>query len=91
MLINFQMYFLFLFSFLYLIFSFLPLWSENMVNIALAVVAQFIHHWPVNKGSAVQSPVRTHAWVAGQVPQLGAHERQPHTVSLLFFLLLQSL
>ena len=30
------------------------------------------------KGSLVQFPVRAHAWVAGQVPSDGAHERQPH-------------
>ena len=38
------------------------------------------------KGSLVQFPVRAHAWVAGQVPSGGVHERQPHTdVSLPLF------
>ena len=39
------------------------------------------------KVSLVRFPVREHAWVAGQAPGGGAHERQPHTdVSLPLFL-----
>ena len=30
------------------------------------------------KGSPVRFPVRALAWVAGQVPSRGAHEKQPH-------------
>ena len=38
------------------------------------------------KGSPVQFPVKTHAWVVGQVPSRGC-ERQPHIdVSLPLFL-----
>ena len=48
---NFQMYYLFLSSYLYLICSFLPLWSENVVNRALAGMTQWIEHWLVNKRS----------------------------------------
>ena len=40
-----------------------------------------------SKGSLVPFLVRAHAWVAGQVPSEGAHDRQPHTdVSLPFSL-----
>ena len=40
------------------------------------------------KASLVQYPGRAHAWVAGQVPSMGAHQRQPHIdVSLPLFLL----
>ena len=39
------------------------------------------------KGSLVWFPVRAHAWVIGQVPSRGAHERQLHIdVSLPLFL-----
>ena len=39
------------------------------------------------KGSLVRFPVRTHAWVVGQVPSRVAHERQTHIdVSLPLFL-----
>ena len=31
-----------------------------------------------SKGSLVWFSVRAHAWVSGQVPSAGAHERQPH-------------
>ena len=60
------------------------------VNRALAGVAQWIEHWPVNqtKESLVQFSVRAQAWVAGQVPWCGVHERQSHIdVSLPLFLL----
>ena len=30
------------------------------------------------KGSLIQFPVRAHAWIAGQVPSGGPHDRQPH-------------
>ena len=30
------------------------------------------------KGLLVQFPVRVYAWVAGQVPSWGVHEKQPH-------------
>ena len=30
------------------------------------------------KGSQVRFPVRAHAWAAGQVPNRGAQEKQPH-------------
>ena len=46
---------------------------------ALAGVAQWIECWPVNQGVTGSIPVRAHAWVAGQGPQLGAHKRQLHT------------
>ena len=39
------------------------------------------------KGLQVQFPVRAHAWVAGQDPGGGAHERQPHIDVFLPFLL----
>ena len=42
-------------------------------SLGLAGVAQSIEHRPVNQRVTVQFPVRTHAWVAGQVP------RQPIT------------
>ena len=41
------------------------------MNLALAGVAQWIKHWPVDRKVLVQFPVRAHAWVAGQVPSLG--------------------
>ena len=54
---------------------------------ALADVAQRIKCGLRTKGLLVQIPARAHAWVAGQVPQQGAHDRQPHIdVSLPLFL-----
>ena len=51
-------------------------------------VAQWIEYWPANQGFLVWFPLRAHGWVAGQIPQYGAHERQPHIdVSLPLFLL----
>ena len=82
------MFCLVLYSFLYFISSYLPLWAENMVNIALPGVPLWIEHQPVNKGSPVPFPVRPHAWAADQLPQLGAHARQPYTnVSVPFYFL----
>ena len=52
---------------------------------ALASVAQWIEHGPVNQrvtGQRVQFPVRAHAWVAGQVPS-GGHMRSNHTLMFL--------
>ena len=53
----------------------MPPTSQNSVNreqrkecFALAGVAQWIEHWPVNQRSLVRFPVRAHAWVVGQVP-----------------------
>ena len=46
---------------------------------ALAGVPQWLGASLQIKGLPVQFPVRTHAWVAGQVPSRGACERQPHT------------
>ena len=48
----------------------------------LAGVAQWIDCWPVNKGSPVQFPVRTHALVAGKVHKWG-HTRGSHTLLFL--------
>ena len=41
---------------------------------APAGVAQWIQHWLLYQNATVQFPVRTHAWVVGQVPSWGAGE-----------------
>ena len=41
---------------------------KNIKYVAMAGVAQWIDHWPVNQRVSVQFPVRTYAWVVGQVP-----------------------
>ena len=88
MLINLQMYCLFLFSFLYLISSFLPLWLDNIVNIAMAGVAQWIEHQPANERVASWIPCQGTCLGCRPGPQLWAHERQANTdVSLPHFLL----
>ena len=57
------------------------------LSLTLAGVAQWIEWWPETKGSLVRFPLRAHAWVAGQVRSMRAHERQPHIdVSLPLFL-----
>ena len=48
---------------------------------ALAGVAQWTERQPANQ-SLVQFPVRTHAWVVGQVPSWG-HARGNHTLMFL--------
>ena len=55
---------------------------------ALAGIAQWTERRLRTKGLLVQFPVGAYTWVVGQVPQVGAHERQPHTdISLPLFLL----
>ena len=46
--------------------------------LALAGVAQWIERGLQTKGLPVRFPIRAHAWVAGQVPSGGPHERQPN-------------
>ena len=53
------------------------------VALALAGAAQWIEGRPANhRGSLVQSPVRAHAWIAGQVPIRG-HATGNHTLKFL--------
>ena len=49
---------------------------------ALAGVAQWIEHWLVNQRVTGSFAVRTHAWVAGQVPSWG-YVRGNHTLMFL--------
>ena len=49
---------------------------------ALAAVAQWIERGLQTKGLPVQFPVRSHAWVAGQVSS-GGHMRDNHTLIFL--------
>ena len=54
---------------------------------ALAGVAQWIEHWPVNEMVAGSIPSQGTCLGCGPGPQWGAHERQPHIdVSLPLFL-----
>ena len=76
------MFCLVLYSFLYFISSYLPLWAENMVNIALPGVPLWIEHQPANEGSPVRFPVRALAWAADQVPSWGCMQRN-HTLIFL--------
>ena len=55
--------------------------------LALAGVAEWIVHRPANQRVLGSIPHQAQAWVAGQVPRSGAHERQPHIdISLLLSL-----
>ena len=49
---------------------------------ALAGVAQWIEHGPVNQRVTIQFPVRAHTWVASQVPNKG-YMRSNHTLIFL--------
>ena len=56
-------------------------------SVALAGVAQWIEHQPVNQRAAGWIPSQGTSFSCGPGPQLGAHERQPHIdVSLPLFL-----
>ena len=58
--------------------------------LALAGVAQWIEHWPMNQRVSGSIPSQAHAWVAGQVPSL-RHVRGNHTLmSLSLFFSLPS-
>ena len=60
---------------------------EN-IQIALAGVAQWIEHGPVNQRVAGSIPSQSTCLGCGPGPQFRVHERQPHIdVSLLLFLL----
>ena len=88
MLINFQMFSFFWFSFLYLISSFLPLWLDNIVNIAMAGVAQWIEQQPANERVTSWIPCQGTRLGCRPGPQLWARERQTYAdVPLLHFLL----
>ena len=50
-------------------------------NWALAGVAQWVECWPGNQGSPVGFPVRTHAWVVGQVPSWGLSRGNDQRIS----------
>ena len=56
--------------------------SKKKVKLALAGVAQWIERGLRTKGSLVQFPVGSHAWIAGQVPS-GGHVRGNHTLMFL--------
>ena len=59
----------------------------KIVIIALAGVAQWIEHQPVNQGVARSIPSQGTCLGCRSDPQQGAHERQPHIdVSLPLFL-----
>ena len=56
-----------------------PKWNYLTWLVWLSVLSACL--W--TKGSPVQFPVKAHAWIAGQVPLCGMHERQPHTLMIL--------
>ena len=62
--------------------------KENKKNtLALADVAQWIECWPANQKAAGSISSQGKCLGSGPGPQLGSHERQPHTdVSLPLFL-----
>ena len=49
-----------------------------LMLLVLAAVAQWIECWPVNQRAAVWIPIRTQAWVVGQVPSRGTGEATTH-------------
>ena len=57
-------------------------WLCKKMSLFLAGVAQWIEHRLWTKGSPVRSPVRAHAWVAGQVPS-GGYVRGNQTLMFL--------
>ena len=60
---------------------------KSMFIFALAGVAQWIEHWPVNQRVTGSVPSQGTCLGYAPGPQCGAHERQPHIdVSLHLFL-----